>query len=238
MDLAKFLLMLKRRSLWFSRAAEFKDDPFAGFCFVEHRDIANSRPGWEELLAWMGTETAKEFREAPQVLFVNCWSLDPESNLMWKTYSKSGPCVAIVSSTHRYVDAIDRTGLPSYCFDCGSVVYHSSLQEAERLQHDFRRGVPMGDETIRRIVQLGFQKRDSFRGENEWRAVAYQDQVSDTGVEAEVDLDRLIDSVCVSPHAQPYFLDAVRAVVEGFSLKKKVWQSELLRPPQRPGSLV
>jgi hypothetical protein len=234
MDLAKFVLTLERQSLWFSRAADFKDDPFEGFCFVGHDDIATARPGAGELRAWIGTETAKEFRNAPNVLYVNCWSLDPESNLMWETYSKSGPCVAVVLSTHRYVEAVDWTNLRQRDFDCGPVEYHGRLEEASRLQHDFRAGgIPLGDELIRQIVQLGFHKRHCFRGENEWRAVVYQDEASGSGVAGNVNLDRLVESVCVSPRAPSYFLDAVRAAVERFSLGKRVWQSELSKQPNR-----
>jgi hypothetical protein len=93
----------------------------------------------------------------------------------------------------------------------------------------------MGDELIRRIVQLGFHKRDFFRGENEWRAVTYQNQESGIGVKAEVDLDKLIDSVCVHPKAQTNFLEAVCAIMEKVAPGKSICRSEILMAPS--GSL-
>ena len=195
MDLAKFLLMLYGRNLRSSRAAEFKDDPFEGFCFVEHCALETAAPG-EEIRAMLSTGVAKAFEMAPKTLFVNCWSLGPESNLMSKAYSDSDSSVAVLSSTHRYVDAVDWRGFRQRDFDCGPVSYYSREQEAELLWRDFDNGpYPMGDELIRHVVQLGFHKRDSFRGENEWRAVVYQDPATGTHVEADVDLGKLIDSV-------------------------------------------
>jgi hypothetical protein len=235
MDLAKFLLMLTRRSLRSSRAAEFKDDPFEGFCFVEHCDSETATPG-EEIRAMLGTGVARAFEMAPKTLFVNSWSLGPESNLMWKAYSDSESSVAVLSSTHRYVDAVDWGDLRQCQLDCGPVSYFSRLEEAQRLRRDFNDGpYPMGDELIRHVVQLGFQKRDSFRGENEWRAVVYQDPATGAHVEADVDLGTLIDSVCVSPKAQDHFFDAVSAAVETFCPGKRVWRSELIsRLPRNP----
>ena len=38
MDLPRFISMLST-SLWFTRAADFRDDPFEGFCDARHREF-------------------------------------------------------------------------------------------------------------------------------------------------------------------------------------------------------
>lgn len=42
MDLPKFVSMLAAGCLWFSKAAQFKDDPWEGFCQVRTSELARA----------------------------------------------------------------------------------------------------------------------------------------------------------------------------------------------------
>ena len=42
MDLPKFLSLLVTGRLWFAKAAQFKDDPWEGFCQVKTSELARS----------------------------------------------------------------------------------------------------------------------------------------------------------------------------------------------------
>ncbi len=85
MDFSKFVAMLSSNALWFSKAATFRDDPYEGFCLAEHSEFEDAAPGAVQLMALLGTHTARAFEKAREHLYVNCWTLDPmESVSMWE----------------------------------------------------------------------------------------------------------------------------------------------------------
>ena len=243
LDLPKFIHMLATGTLWFSRATEFHDDPYEGFCRVTAPKFPADEHGPGPLAAMPGTSVEISFQrfmaemahssaeyllQARQHLHVNSWCLATESMAMWQIYGVGGTGIAIKSSIGRFRRAFGQTELIDQ-FAFASVVYSD-----EPVLHDLSRGsVPApGRAMWEAILKLGLQKRTCYQFEDEWRCALYQELKPDEkGRIVPFDLDEMIESVLVGPRASRFFLETVETVMEKFGLQKPLRKSALLDPP-------
>jgi hypothetical protein len=160
-----------------------------------------------------------------------------ESMAMWQIYGSLGFGVTLMSSVSRYRRAV-RFNLPNEQFRVGKVTYHPSLEEVPQIQLDFRQGpisLP-GRELWPKILETGFHKRSCYKYENEWRAALYQDRRPGPGIEGvhqAFDLEQLISAVDVGPRANEFIFEAVKSIMDKFSLRKPLKPSQLLIPPKK-----
>jgi hypothetical protein len=251
MDLPKFVWMLAKRDLWFTKAAEFRDDPYEGFCKAEHREFPSDEygpgptilPGRfkggsqieispERLFAELSYLSAETCRNARDHLYVNSWCLAPESMAMWQIYGSLAQGIAVTSSVGQYQRAAKfNFGPEQYRF--GRVEYHDDIESCEDIRRDFRTGsTPMSSNLWDSVLRLGFHKRVCYKYENEWRAALYQDfRPGVSGVHIAFDLEQLISGVYVGPQAEEFFFDAVSSIMDKFLLRKPLERSALLNPP-------
>ena len=121
MDFAKFIHLLERQSLWFSRADQF-EDPLEGTytdAEIEHLrslDASNTAPG---------LRVSDSYLRGPKYMrttaYVNCWrSGAGESLAMWDLYGKGSGIVAVKTTVENLKLAIAE--LPLRIF-LGSVKY-------------------------------------------------------------------------------------------------------------------
>jgi hypothetical protein len=235
-DFAKFVDMLERRALHFTRI-DALGDPFEGIPSEATLDqIRELEEQLHQLLIARGVRDANdEWPREPagrmyQInrlsTYVNCWHMNEyESMAMWRLYSRDG--IAIRSSFRMLTESV--RDVPQQV-TAGNVIYRD---RRDRSQPEFP-----GD-----IIEAAFRKGMSYQHEQEIRAMILFDarppgQTAFSYEEAEriqlkgynfepVDLDVLIDTVYVAPGRPPWFRDLVGRVMRTYGLDKPLENSAL-----------
>ena len=229
MSVAKLVSLLSKQALFFARADKL-DDHYEGSL---PKLVAKKAEESFEKLTPRGQEIIRSTREHYGYLqsklwtMVNCWYLNEhESAAMWKLHACDG--VSVQSTFQRFVDAIVPSAGIIYL---GEVRYLNYEMEAWDIKNDPR--------TILSI----FHKRKSFEHEHEFRAAisvplpsgiyncaegpGYLDANGMPGMYVPVDIARLIEKICVSPGAPPWFRDVVKTVAGVCVLDGAVVPSQL-----------
>ncbi len=219
MDFTKYVSMLEKRALYFSRA-DLLGDPFEGSFAKANAPRRAGGPIPQEKMAGL-YEFYKGLR---QWTFVNCWHMsDYESAAMWTIYARSERAIAI-QSTYRRLDAAINAhenvflGLVSY------VDYDSQP-------------IPENNSFYPYVY-----KRRSYEYEREIRAVTQElpDAASaladgavkpPLGKEKGVDVESLIEVVYISPGSPEWYIDVTAAVTERFGFSIPVQRSSLDEKP-------
>lgn len=230
-DFVKFTSLLATKSLYFTRGDRF-EDPFEGAM-----GAAANRPKWDKHYreffrdcvlhppgGHVPPSEAHAEKEARRLLkefkshnrraehFITCWyESSHQSEAMWRLYSRDqSQGVAISTSARRLRLA---TG------DDPEII----IGRVKYIDYD-RQFAPL-DESF-------FYKRLAFRHEQEVRAVLHKrEDPPECGLVVPAKLDRLIESVHVSPFAPDWFLKTVQATMSAFGVRKKVKQSRLSKQP-------
>ena len=242
--------MLASKSLWFSKAALFRDDPWEGFCNVKARFITPDEHGIGPLgpitpkggkltisparmFGEISHLSASYLENARDYLYVNSWCLAAESMAMWEIYGQLGCGIAIRSSIGQYSRAVNFS-LPKEQFGFDKVHYHDVISMIAELQFDFTESIPLPGPNLWQIVlKTAFHKRSCFQYEQEWRGALYQDARPDNaGCNIGCDFGELINAVYVGPRSDRFFLDVVSSLMEKYDLRKPLEKSELLEPPR------
>ncbi|AMQ06745.1 DUF2971 domain-containing protein [Sporosarcina psychrophila] len=238
MDLSKFIDLLSKKALFFTRSDKFAD-PFEGATTqsdfesrVKHLEVLNDKPGhkaariyfngeWITIGSIEGTNDQEAlYKKIREVYFVNCWHMNNiESEAMWKLYLQSGEGIAVQTTVNRL-----RTNIAAP-FD--SAVEINPVKyidyEKERMSHLY------GNSTV------FFHKRNHFEHEKELRVVTPFIQTKDIGEEFKVidvekqsnlygvhvpinDVNNLIEKVYISPTAPDWFTDVVISILEMYKL--------------------
>lgn len=232
-DLPKFISLIDSKKLFFTRADKF-DDPFEGargFNFQkdaiysvqspyltlkarnELKKAGKSTPTDAEVEA----ATRKEMQamlyaqqEKRKEYFISCWhSNEMESEAMWKLYiTAKNQGVAIQTTMERLCTSIESTD-----FEVGEVKYISfeAPLDADR--------VPI------------WYKRTAFQHEKEIRAIIRKPELGENGLPIDVDVERLIEKVYISPSAPSWFACLVENVLKKYGLNKEVLHSKLDEEP-------
>lgn len=236
-DLARFVMLLDERWLWFSKlTALHRGDPYEGYAVAENTEdpvpLLKSKtitlsPG-QTLHSIAGFYASRDVNEAAELVYVNSWCMGAESIGMWDLYGAQGTGVAVKSTVGQYKKAIGkdpRSEQRRY----GCVRYVESLESCPDQKFDFTcSAVPASGNLWQLLLKLSFTKRSAYEHEREWRAAVYQDRRPDPGVHMPTDLDALITSVVVGPRADSVALDAVAAVMKMYSLEKPLQRSKVL----------
>jgi hypothetical protein len=230
MDLAKYLSMLDRGSLFFARATQLGDS-FEGSTpssIIRAREYIRANRMTDPALA--------AYKELPDAFFdmgvtykkmvesylVNCWHMNEhESAAMWKLYSSSNESVCIRSTYRRL-----RMNLPKTVF-VGEVRYINYEQDGFSLDN---------------VFNFIMHKRLSFAHERELRAIFWEMDgtteaqplkawIEPSGLAIQVDLPALVEQVYVSPAAAPWFAKLVEAMTTKCGFSFPVGQSSLAATP-------
>jgi hypothetical protein len=247
MDFAKFIALLEKRCLFFSRA-HLLGDPFEGSVSkLNHQRreyvIENAATDLQIQRTWPITKifkTPEELRKhfthyssmvqrGVQECMVSCWHMsEHESAAMWKLYSKSDESVCIRSSYAKLSSA-----LPQWVF-LGRVTY--------------------ADYTTGFIPELTLfsplmHKRKSFEHEREARALVWEnlekgspteketgsheirERMTDAGINVRIEPEALIDEILINPASAQWFVDVVSMVSKRICPSIPVNQSSLLGTP-------
>jgi hypothetical protein len=220
MDLAKYLAILQRQSLFFPRAS-LMGDPFEGSStklMVAAREQFLQSINHPELHMELG----QAFKGMVQKYLISCWHMNElESAAMWSLYLRSNEGVCIQSTYRRL-----RSCLPK-CVSIGEVEYVN--YDTERFSPEI-------------IFNLIMHKRKSFEHERELRAVfwemdespdaqTYKTKIEPTGLWIPVNLPSLIERVCISLTAEAWLASVIDGVTTKYDLQVPVVQSALAESP-------
>lgn len=203
MTLTKFLSLLEKRALFFCRS-DMLNDPFEG---SYPRLNVKNRPNdlFKPLLS-------RAFKGVRKFILLNCWNIsEHESAALWKLYAKDDEGIAIQTTFDRFKASFGNTGKPSV--HIGKVNYIDFTKESFDERNCF--------------FTPFLYKMKSFEYEREVRALLaiYPDNIKDNkelatasavfekGVFVDVDLNKLIENVYVSPTAQECFKDIIEFVL-------------------------
>jgi hypothetical protein len=223
MDLAKFVWLLEHEALYFPRTDRL-GDPHEGA--IPEENIRKRAEEWGgRKIQWAPGLSGHEDipRLTTRSTYVSCWNLSEHENAsLWAIYGKS---VAILST----FDALRESLLCEEPVHIGTVAYI-----------DYGKDV---------IPTDGFSpllhKRKYFENEQELRAVIGGKQIVEEengawhwatedprpGIEARVNLGRLVEQVRVAP-GDPLLKEVVSALVKRYGLDADVGQSSLDKPPR------
>ena len=234
MDFTKFVSMLVRRGLFFSRIDRL-GDPFEGSfpemntrddMFVPRPEIEGNPKKIKEELSG-----AKLIRQVTKHMrpwwYANCWHMSEcESAAMWKTYARTEEAVCILSTFKKLSNVLPKKA------HVGCVKYIDYSKNA----------IALGNMALPFI-----HKRMSFEHEREIRALIVNNNgntswlvkqgvlpqstelpiLPEGGVWQDVDLVKLIDKVYVAPTAPNWFKETVEQTIQKFGFEFPVVQSSL-----------
>lgn len=147
---------------------------------------------------------------------VSCWQEnESESAHMWDVYPKSNNGIAIQSTFIKLRQSVENVKNKNLDLYYGKVEYEKILKLIPGL-----------------TFEPYFIKRKYFKEDNEIRLL-YQEMdlgmqqgtkidFVKHGIDIKVDLDRLIESIIISPNADKWFFDLVQSVVDKYDLDKRL----------------
>ncbi|MDX5335637.1 MAG: hypothetical protein LPK13_06060 [Marinobacter sp.] len=205
MDVYGFLSLITGKKLKFTSLSEFEDG-FEGRMPIQNEvtlslnftDMSQSfsRPASEVIDLRNRLEAVRENT------WVTSWQqLGSECSLMWRVYGSRQNGVAIKTTAGSLLDALD----PSHDYIAGPVRYINYIKEK----------IP--DEVD---VSFSFHKQQGYLAEQEFR-VAVTDNGQDSKGKPkliELDLEKVIDKVVISPWAAEWQLNALKRVVESLGI--------------------
>ncbi|MCL6245208.1 hypothetical protein M5F04_11755 [Acinetobacter sp. ANC 7200] len=223
MDLTKFLDLILNKTIYLRRVDKF-EDPYEGYISSAYKaDLVNK---YDELQ--LDHNISQDSRDRlyathiygqellPMYAYASCWYLgDVESAAMWKLYGEHKNCIAICSTIYDLQVALDEGD------DENGLMY---LQEVEYVNES-------SIVDARSFLKPMFQKRTSFSHENEFRALyllnkgltllnsgLHQPEKKDVtnadGINLDIDVKQLINSIYISPTAGANFKSIVEKVLE------------------------
>lgn len=218
MTLSKLVWVLKKGKLHFHKVNEF-DDPFEASvprAYFEFRKRAIEEMEVDTDLYFDAmVESAEAFNH---LWCANCWhgNDDGESAAMWEKYDERA--VAITSTVGKMKSALENCEKRIYITQMEYLDFDSGFNEIDdgdkatigRILH--RAGGP--DNLIRHMM-----KRKEYQHENEVRALTmhgedWTEEGWDSGIDIGVDVDKLINDICISPYAPEWLAEAVEHLVE------------------------
>ena len=221
MDFTKFVSLIEKKCLYFSRA-DMIGDPFEGSfskANIPFRDILYKDE--EHVKAEDISEVYKLIRE---FTVINCWHINwQESAAMWKLYLKSNEGIAIQSNFERLKTSFNYEKDNIYIGKVKYIDYEKEL-------------VPEGP------LQCFVHKRKSYQHEKELRAIIQRLPSKGisrrarrpflNGLYVPVDLDILIGRIYVAPTSPEWLFELVKSIIKKYGLEDNiVHQSDLDTEP-------
>lgn len=231
-DLARYLDLLLKKQLFFSRADKF-EDPYEGRYNkqgtqeslkdrIEQMPVKPDTKKKAESEKQIIDEVKKREAKKRTEVTVSSWHFnDHESYAMWKIYSRGSYGIALQTTFERLKKSFHATDKPVYI---GKVSYYDEKCDP----------VPVNENSFIPFLQ----KRKIYEYESEVRCCytlsqdydkefEWQQQDVYNGVFIPVDLDTLIEHVYISPYSPKWIRDIVEGINEKFGLKKEIVHSEV-----------
>ncbi|QLG62216.1 DUF2971 domain-containing protein [Halorarum salinum] len=226
MDFTQLVSLLENDELYFPRADSL-EDPFEGSLPVSHKNNVREEIFNEKSVNWAVQHLPKFRKICRKFTFLSCWHMNRgESAAMWDIYLKSNQGICIQSTIDDLIEGLNTE----------YNVYLSKVKYIDYTDAKIPGWTGLGD-TISPFIY----KRESFKHESEVRAIIHElpwhysdeggkitsEDIGDEDLEegdyesgktVDVDLDRLINSIRVSPQAQPWVAELTEDVCETYGL--------------------
>jgi hypothetical protein len=197
-DLPRFLDLLIRKQLFFTRIDQF-EDPFEGKFSMQQNEAGDSPEG--------------------TAVTVNTWHQNDEENYaMWNIYARNYG-VAIQTNYRKLKECFHKTDKPVHI---GKVIYFNERDEQLPVND------PLASVIRKRcIYQYENEIRCCYLMTEDEKDVTWEDQGDYHGVFIEVDLHLLIEKIYVSPYAPRWFRNLVEKTSNAFGLQKEIVHSKV-----------
>lgn len=225
LDMAKFIDLLRTRSLYFCRGDRF-DDPYEGMMPDEY--VASIRAG----LSNLGSvhRQTRVFHYYRSHTYINCWHLsEHEPAAMWKLYAGVDAGIAIQTTYSRLTCAFDtfaepvNIGLvqydPEFIFGRTNLI-RFVMHKRKSFDHE---------KEVRAVFWRLPQHHDGFIDSDEPAPVPLPSWKSPPGEHVAVDLQRLLTRIVISPAAPSWLQAVITDVVQKYGLQLPVERSQLYR---------
>ena len=233
MDLAKFISLISKKSLYFAAANTFEDiyegakgikgkkEEWNNFYLDFFKKAILTAPGMENRHMTdeqLITEAKKLLNQIDDLsendrktTYISCWHLNKyESEAMWKLYSKDVTNAIAIQTTVGYLyEALNKDPY----IDIGKIKYIDFNHRFSSINGAF------------------WYKRKSFEHEKEVRAIVKKPFLKEKGIYIPVDIEKLIDKIYISPYAQDWFVEVVESVVEKYDLHIPILYSKMVEKP-------
>jgi len=217
MSFAKFVWLLARESLYFSRLDQYDD-------------------WWEGLLRRDRNVEGKKYIRYNK--YINCWHMnDSESDAMWKLYGNpAGETVAIQTNVGRLTKSLEKCPIDVYI---GRIKYEEKnipegnlyipvLYKRKAFQHENELRLcissPRNDnppdftQFKEALARFGIDNKSDLD---------ILKEIGDKSIPVRVDLKQLIDEVIICPNSRDSLIDSVEYVMEGKVSKSKLRKSTI-----------
>jgi hypothetical protein len=226
MEFPKFVDLLERNTLWFSRLDRL-EDPREGRLTARTKELLRRREQGD------GDRIIHAYEYLRPSMFVNCWYASKgESAAMWRLYSPKGYAIAIRSSIGRLKKALASTrdqvmiGRVAYVdsdrFSYGDPpnLFAPCLIKDRRYAHE--REV--------RLLRWGVQEMLGAANDNSGTLTSKLANLP-AGMRVPVDVAMVIRGILVDPHAEVWVRELLERLLVRFGIRSAARQSDLLRLP-------
>lgn len=245
MDLTKFISILDKNALFFTRADKL-GDPFEGSsteAILKSRsksEIHSQKTGKRLPIKSISKNVIKS-----KILntIVSCWHMNKsESAAMWRLYLASNEGIAIKSTYSRFIKSFPKKFVSGEKFNEDGSDRHFYIYITRVKYIDFN------SYHQKSHLNLFALKRKSFQHEQELRAIVQDHSWQGDrllfpeddprysafllgGEYIRINMKQLIEAVYVSPTAPSWFTDVVTSVIKKYGFKFPVIQSDLSKNP-------
>lgn len=223
LSLAKFLALLKTKSIFFSRA-DFFDDPFEG-SFTEG-SLKEDAAKWGD---W-GIESLHHAyfvsKNIPFHSFISCWhASEVESVALWKIYAKEEGGVAIKSTIGdlkkafpSITDRIDNKLVTQDIYRVQYIDYRTVHPHLNNLAGPlcYKRQAFSYEQEIRVIRQVIPTVPKPREGHPDGRAIQISKKSVNTGLEIAVNIDELVKAIYLTPFSPSWLLPTICGTIKAF----------------------
>ncbi len=227
MDFTKFVSLLQKKALFFSRADMFPDK-FEGSLTNYSKAL---RPYYypkglpPEGIAAFCKEMEALFKLAPTFTFINCWNMsEVESAAMWNLYLSSNQGIAIESSFMRLRDSIITSEYEVLIGKVEYSDYKKTIIDQTSLLHPFvhKRSCFSHEKEIRAIVQ---EMPTQSKSTNSKKGFV------NNGIYIDVDIGTLIKNVVIYPCAPDWYKELVVSIITKYDYRLNIKISDLESDP-------
>ncbi len=229
LDFAKFMDLMERQKLWFSRADMF-EDPLEGT--YTDAEMAHFRS-----LQFSGASPdpqglAASYLRMPQTMrattFVNCWREGKfESMAMWDIYGKGSGVVAIKSTVALLKEAFATYKWNVFISRVKYIDWNDAPWDNNALAMCSRKDISYSHESEVRAIIWGLE---TTRGSPLVKLGPGEDLTQiPTGLGVEVDPASLITGVIVGPREQTRIYNLVQVIMKRYGLPQPVRASDRLK---------
>jgi len=220
MDFSKFMDLLENKSIYFCSSEYFEDN-------YEGKMPEGFYKNWPEDITNGHKEISTEFEKVYKT-YISCWNeAKGESYALWKIYTNPNTGVAIKSTVGDLKKALNNDRIKIY--KVRYIDSFSSIDEDYEPPFYFRETEREPNISINKRIKEVY-KFKSYKYEDEIRAV-YVDISKSRGKTFEIDINKLINEIYISPFAPDWFAKLVEKIKSNKNyniLDKPIYKSQIL----------